>query len=93
MTSRNYEIDKNEIGLLCPLCANIFFVYHLGWSSLVCIHCKKEVTKNQFLQYLSAFTGYVLSKLNNNQINNILNDLEKKDLIDIIKKMHFKDDN
>jgi DNA-directed RNA polymerase subunit RPC12/RpoP len=44
---------NNEITLKCPKCSNKIIVYHLEWCSLVCIHCKKEITKNQFLIYLS----------------------------------------
>ncbi len=88
MISSNYEIDKNDIGLFCPLCTNILFVNHLEWDKLVCIYCKNKVTKNQFLYYLSLLTGYVLSKLNDSQIDNLLNDLEEKDLIDLIKTIH-----
>jgi hypothetical protein len=43
-----------EITLYCPRCKNKISVNHLVWCALVCIHCKKEITKNEFLIYLSG---------------------------------------
>ena len=40
---------NNQTTLYCPKCKNKITVYHLDWFALVCIHCKKEITKNQFL--------------------------------------------
>ena len=45
---------NNETTLYCPECKNKITVYHLDWCALVCIHCKKEITKNEFLIYLSG---------------------------------------
>jgi len=45
---------NNETTLYCPKCKNKITVYHLDWCALVCIHCKKEITKNEFLNFLSG---------------------------------------
>jgi len=45
---------KTKTILYCPKCKNKITVYHLDWFALVCIHCKKEVTKKEFLIYLSG---------------------------------------
>jgi len=47
---------ENKITLYCPKCKNKITVYHLDWCALVCTHllCKKEITKNEFLIYLSG---------------------------------------
>tara|TARA_R100001129_G_scaffold178248_1_gene153845 strand:+ start:588 stop:818 length:231 start_codon:yes stop_codon:yes gene_type:complete len=48
----DYDLG-DEITLYCPKCIKKITVAHLEWSALICIHCKKEITKNQFLIYLS----------------------------------------
>ena len=47
MTIRVNVTDK--IKLTCPECIKELNLVHLDWYALVCIHCKKEVRKTEFL--------------------------------------------
>ena len=39
----------NKIKLTCPECIKELNLVHLDFYALVCIHCKKEVRKTEFL--------------------------------------------
>lgn len=37
-----------KISIHCSKCKNKITVYHLDWCALLCLNCKKEITKNEF---------------------------------------------
>tara|TARA_R100001086_G_C11677538_1_gene214722 strand:+ start:339 stop:530 length:192 start_codon:yes stop_codon:yes gene_type:complete len=37
--------------IICPKCIKEFTLYNLDWIALLCIHCKKEISKNEIADF------------------------------------------
>ena len=71
LTNKTVKTMNNEITLYCPECKDKITVYHLNWCALVCIHCKKEITKNEIEDFCIMLDNWknlskVLAKLQYN---------------------------
>jgi phage FluMu protein Com len=61
--------SKNGTAIFCPKCKSVFVVYHFSWSGLMCNHCNKMYSKNQFLIDKNL---PLLSKLIRRDMNHVL---------------------